>query len=188
MKERPILFSGAMVRAILAGEKTQTRRIVKPQECVEEMPEESELGVIVHAACPYGQPGDRLWVRETWAEVTGPSRDEDPAEFQRLRLGMAYRADWHAAAPFPWRPSIFMRRWMSRITLEVTDVRVERLLDISAADCRAEGHPQRPGCSQEAQDDAARDWYMDLWISINGKGSWNANPFVWVVTFKHLQP
>jgi len=81
-----------------------------------------------------------------------------------------------------------MHRWRSRLTLEIEAIRVERLNDISADDCRAEGHPQWGNWSQEVHDDAAHDWYMDLWQSINGLGSWDANPWVWVITFKRIKP
>jgi hypothetical protein len=197
MKERPILFSGAMVRAILDGSKTQTRRVVKPQPngVISSHPPMIRLRECDPCfstwkdACPYGAPGDRLWVRET---------------FTVSSCGTAvYRADardqrgdrWHSIEPGDpnkevlWKPSIFCKREHSRITLEVTGVRVERLQDITAGDCRAEGHPVNPQISaqQQVHDDAARDWYMDLWESINGPGSWDANPWVWVIEFKRIE-
>jgi hypothetical protein len=201
VKERPILMSAPMVRACLDGPKTQTRRIVKlPRgaQIENDAPEWANFGDRPlwwpwiedsedgdgFLPCPYGQPGDRLWVRETWAHV--PTEEG---------MGYIYRADGESAFDCiregwdftgPWKPSIFCPRAASRITLEITGVRVERLLDITADDCRAEGHPQRAELSQEAQDDAARDWYMDLWISLNGKASCDANPWVWVIEFKRL--
>lgn len=198
MAERPILFSGAMVRAILAGTKTQTRRVVKPQPYVDAQgnacwngsnfgqdgrgpllrslasPVPSSRTKRVH--CPYGAPGDRLWGRETWCPLT---------------LGFAYAADpiWNGAPAGRWRPSIHMPRAASRITLEITGVRVERLQDISEADAMAEG------CSLECMTPTGDDsgsaihgpgGYIALWESINGPGSWDANPWVWVVEFKRV--
>lgn len=209
MKERPILFSGAMVRAILSGAKTQTRRIVKPQPTktsgthrgyplplmandwawphprtsgattISNRPN-GPLGWEIH--CPYGQPGDRLWVREAWSidphpgpNYSGGLRSPDAGE-------VMYRATdgWHG----PWRPSIYMPRWASRLTLEITGVRVERLQDISKADCYAEGVQRTAFIGHVTDDDVeyvARCDYRDLWESINGPGSWEANPWVWVV-------
>ena len=186
MTERPILFSGPMVRAILAGQKTQTRRIVKPHECVEEMPENSELGVIAHAACPYGQPGDRLWVRETWLHFDQAPRDTAYLEEIESESDPDIRAILLGTFKGRWKPSIHMHRFRSRITLEVVSVRIERLQDISADDSRAEGHATRSSLPTEVNDDAASDWYMDLWESINGPGSWAANPWVWVVEFRRM--
>lgn len=173
MRERPILFSGPMVRAILDGRKTQTRRVVKlPGYTIDERddgtpwpwrmswahgdPDGSEWG-----ACPYGQPGDRLWVRETWAlflpsvydpynndwsDVTGWDHAPIPKKHPRARWVMTYAATdadkWETdreARGFCWRPSIHMPRWASRLTLDVVRVRVERLQDISEADVAAEG-------------------------------------------------
>jgi hypothetical protein len=184
MKERPILFSGGMVRAILDGSKTQTRRIAKE---FNEMP--SLDGILRRfpnqEGCPYGTPGDRLWVRETFAQGV-----------EGCPGGISYRADHFdpkgdgPAHPMKWRPSIFMPRASSRILLEITDVRVQRLQEVSADDCRAEGHPADWSRSPdpEVHNDAARDWYMDLWQSINGSDSWHANPWVWAITFRRLEP
>jgi hypothetical protein len=173
MKERPILFSGPMVRAILDGRKTQTRRVVKLRNdsCGDPiMPNDPRM------PCPFGGPGDRLWVKETH----GPSAG-----------GMVYRADGGTACPDggKWRPSIFMPRWASRITLEVTGVRVERLQDISQADAMAEGVTQGvyrglTGSIVATCEDQVVEGYRELWQSINGPGSWDANPWVWVVEFK----
>lgn len=186
MRERPIIFSPPMVRALLAGTKTQMRRVVKPRpmpaggwavaarprgfELVHWDNDEQEWRAI---ACPYGQPGDRLWVRETWGHF-----ERSPKPGDRIY----YRADGECVALEPWRPSIHMPRWASRITLEITDVRVERLQDISAQDCVAEGVRTTMREHDAVMD--LRDQYGDLWESINGPGSWDANPWVWVVEFK----
>jgi len=175
MKERPILFSAPMVRAILDGSKTQTRRIVKSQSNI---------------CCPFGKPGDRLWVRETFQ---GPLFDSDNSKC------CVYRADGGEAPEYVdaddnlrqgWKPSIFMPRWASRITLEITGVRVERLQDISASDCYAEGcfRPDQLKSlgSEVTTRDNARGAYRKLWESINGADSWDANPWVWVVEFKAI--
>ena len=201
MKERPILFSAPMVRAILAGQKTQTRRVVKPQPdpgCV------GHFGLgnpFVRTAernvgCPYGQPGDRLWVRETWREFI----DSECVDGVRHELGrdVLYRADGDSSK-FAWRPSIFMPRWASRIVLEVVSVRVERLNDISETDCWAEGAEEvihlfdGPSQAEMANRlglclEDAKPLYALLWESINGAGSWDKNPWVWVVEFKRIEP
>jgi hypothetical protein len=176
-KERPILFSGEMVRAILDGRKTQTRRVVKPK------PDDS--GLWNNDKCPYGKPGDRLWVRETFF-VDGPR--------------IQYRADHHGAPKETiWKPSIFMPRHASRILLEIADVRCERLRDISEADAIAEGVASfRPVPGDGDPETLYANYmnkgrlsyrkayfsFMTLWQSINGPESWNANPWVWVITFK----
>ena len=263
-KERPILFSGPMVKAIIDGRKTQTRRIVKlprgfdvncyPRDkCgldrvgvnadgmlelrVQTAVDDDEIHLF---ACPYGKPGDRLWVRETWKpDVIDPEG--------RSVSCIAYRADglqvaienstdaaekwidarlaeeqWPDMRPPKWRPSIHMPRWASRITLEVTAVSVERLQDISEADAKAEGPEARmgdgtgpgsgfkwngpgywggsrgaygktyhvpfawkPQCScNVGESNAATCAFREIWESINGAGSWAANPWVWVVEFK----
>jgi hypothetical protein len=195
MKERPILFSGPMVRAILEGRKTQTRRVVKRQGDMEFDPADPHFGPYwlsyateadgedAKVRCPYGVPGDRLWVRETFAENAGTAG------------GIVYRADvgdsCHGVARLDlkcqewthhvdrWRPSIFMPRRFSRILLEITGVRVERLQDISDDDCRAEGYDRSHAFP--------REWFARLWASINGPGSWAANPWVWVVSFRRVE-
>ena len=224
MKERPILFSGPMVLALLAGTKTQTRRAVKPQpwaSCLIEEGMDGEAPFIYSAlhgegpghdvqewrspcTCPYGQPGDRLWVRETFVQgwdydpVTDCIQQFD-ADGKKRPIKTWYRADdadidWCDAdgweANTPWKPSIHMPRSASRITLEVTGVRAERLQDISEADAQAEGWTRRPEVSTDPQvhKEAARDWFMDLWESINGPGSWGANPWVWCVSFSRVMP
>ena len=202
MKERPILFSAPMVRAILDGSKTQTRRIVKPKWTI--YPAADPRMTKWLPACPYGQPGDRLWVRETWQ---GPLLDSEEHEAQFREDGpdafnkpgfCAYRATDTLDAvdsdgnDLGWRPSIHMPRWASRILLEVTGVRVERLNDISKADAIAEGappsHPSIDRVSAEyGHADFSRSWYAQLWDQINGPGSWDANPWVWVVEFKRVE-
>lgn len=239
MKERPILFSGAMVRAILAGEKTQTRRVVKPQFGPEAMPAEmcaetaegwqtsghsgrwwDDCNGDADAAvyCPYGQPGDRLWVRETCRakelsdeEARQRAIDYGDEEDAQYGLdGVVYLADnhfepikntlesgdrWIDLNSYGKRkgatvPAIHMPRWASRITLEITDVRVERLQDISEADARAEGappsHPTIDAVSRSfGYEDFPRSWYAQLWDSINAKTApWSSNPWVWVIEFK----
>lgn len=216
-KERPILFSTPMVRAILAGGKTQTRRIIKwpkvpewhdwdyePNRLVSRAGEKKWWPEYVwndgggrssqcELACPYGATGDRLWVRETWycdhCEVqSGPFIQVPGAEEM-----LYYRADSKSGqiqdlmpecevAGAPWRPSIHMPRWASRIVLEIESVRVERLQDITEADAKAEGI----SVGAESKEPAAINIFRLLWESINGPGSWDANPWVWVVTFKRI--
>lgn len=206
MKERPILFSALMVRAILAGTKTQTRRIYKMRkhpDCGCEMAGTELRGErpdVIHRMCPYGLPGDRLWVRETWQ---GPLLGEDqqdeflrdgPERFQAPEF-CVYRATDKLDAvdmdgnELGWRPSIHMPRWSSRITLEVTGVRVERLQEISEEDAKAEGAPFELGELERLILGAKakyRSGFVRLWESINGPGSWEINPWVWVVEFQRL--
>lgn len=211
MKERPILFSAPMVRAILAGNKTQTRRVVKPQ------PHKVDGGVPfgdapawAHAEpgsavmpCTYGKRGDQLWVRETHA----PQPDCLLA-WDRWRSGLGgekpiihYAADaLETSWVDRWRPSIHMPRWASRITLEVTGVRVERLQGISKNDAQAEGiermedfydcpcwrvYGEPDGADVVAPDDPIGS-YRSLWELIHGPGSWDTNPWVWVVEFRRI--
>jgi hypothetical protein len=201
-------MSAPMVRALLSGAKTQTRRVVKPQPlggaptllehllphqrwATDEAEEEHVW------KCPYGEPGDRLWVRETWSpdppidsswastEWNGCGRRIDgvPERFQHPRF-CNYSADW-LHGPIVWRPSIHMPRWASRLTLEITGVRVEMLQEISVEDCIAEGMQSRMREHDAVCD--LRDQYRDLWEQINGRGSWDANPFVWVLEFRKLE-
>jgi hypothetical protein len=199
---RPILFSGPMVRAIIDGTKTQTRRIVKMCRQFKEYDATPDGAYDVLLAtdrrsaaflvagdhgftdwvdCPYGKPGDRLWVRETWA----PSDS-----------GTLYAADFTTADKshicWKWRPSIFMRPAASRITLDVTDVRVERLHAITDDDAKAEGVDNGPGrgaCGYPGTGAARmalgyRGVYAELWDVINRKRApWASNPWVWVVSF-----
>lgn len=232
MKERPILFSAPMVRALLENRKTQTRRVLKnphymgcltgdcPHErqtdcnaaieqwvkhgCVIEGDMPRKVNSIEPLPCPYGQPGDGLWVKETFTRLTVP-RNFVGAE--HLRLGPANRRDqwvaWYDGTPDPrtgWVaeekriPSIFMPRWASRITLEITKVRVERVQEISEADATAEGWLKRAevSCVPEVHADASRDWYGDLWDLINAKRedgayAWKKNPWVWVLEFRRVE-
>lgn len=243
MNEKPILFSGEMVRAILDGRKTQTRRVIKPQPhglCAD-IPSvidahflnaklgwrfEDREGRRSHdeLRCPYGLPGDRLWVREThvfewWEDEPKPPTDRplyhhkgDGTEFDEpYWLWPHYRAtdpapelcyedDPHGGdGPMcKWRPSIFMPRWASRITLEIVNVRVERLKEITQADVLAEGIKHTEGDGYWLAPLAgvpdypwnnAISAYVALWNSINEKRGydWNINPWVWVVEFKRLE-
>lgn len=249
MKERPILFNGAMVRAILAGQKTQTRRVIKePNNGVTTLMDNGQPLALDHddqwvqRPCPYGQPGDRLWVRETWRigawdenkgafaidYCDGPSRkwltiphDDHGDKFQDLWIDCCdelHRKSIHpcngdyswepGSSPLRRRPSIHMPRWASRITLEITDVRVEQVQDISEDDAQAEGFsklskdggqvykyglPDSDGLP--GNDNSGwhwQDWDIDariafkrLWDSINAKRGfgWEKNPWVWVLRF-----
>jgi hypothetical protein len=210
MKERPILFNGDMVRAILEGRKTQTRRIMKVQ------PEQPASGAYFDAynggpqwnwwasdnrqhldqivICPYGKPGDRLWVRETWRGVISISPPD-----QHLELGVAqytpdqdqcrrleYRAT-HKTNGERWRPLTQMPRWASRITLEITGVRVERLQEISESDAWQEGCQDFIGKESPWKGvlaPATVHGFASLWESVYGPGAWESNPWVWVIEFK----
>jgi hypothetical protein len=184
MIERPILFSAPMVRALLDGSKTQTRRVVKPTpEWIGQSGVLSYRGRVglPHALCPYGQPGDRLWVRETHMDLGACYLYRADAAAEQERAIVAPRQ--------PWRPAIHMPRAASRITLEITGVRVERLQDISEDDALAEGCSSTAIVHEDGEDYTghyASEEYQDLWESINGPGSWEANPWVWVVEFKRL--
>jgi hypothetical protein len=217
--EKPILMSGSNVRAILEDRKRQTRRAFKPPRALAEccknpnrlhVPHNDNAGMYPYMRvdhcescggaggrfeCPYGKPGDRLWVKETFQ--TGDYAQNEPR-------GAVYRAtdpDWGATPEWKWKPSIFMPRRLSRITLEIVKVRLERLQEISEADAWAEGckrgEPTANGGWFPAEErhpsgkfttgwDNARDWYADLWEDINGEGSWDLNPFVWVVEFERV--
>ncbi len=187
MKERPILFSGPMVRAIRDGRKTQTRRILKPQGAVLTDEKARSFGIRPPQTrnhpvvpCPYGQPGDRLWVRETWApHADMPTR----AAIYRCDRGGDYQDT--TTPNFRWSPSIHMPRWASRITLEIVSVRVERLNDISAEDAELEGCNRFVDSSGSYD---ARVQFCELWESIHGHGSWDLNQWVWVVEFKEVKP
>jgi hypothetical protein len=211
MKERPILFSAPMVRALLDGSKTQTRRVLKqatgPSLSVGMSDDDAGVAelswlwgdgpghdvneTIKRVACPYGKPGDRLWVRETFADLRGTGIEHRPDPSGPLKR-YAFAADHppgsngdEARKEFgvKWKPSIHMPRAASRITLEITEVRVERLQDISRGDAMVEGCPFP---NMAAYNDP-RKWYADLWESINGPGSWDTNPYVWVIEFKRLE-
>lgn len=199
MKERPILFSAPMVRALLAGTKTQTRRAMKPQPWARPEPEDGLWRLYAGDEgmepfpCPYGQPGDRLWVKESFWGCDLPGYGDTPC--------VVYDDEWTGgeyapAEPRPWArkfgriPSIHMPRDASRITLEVTEVRVERLQDISRNDAAAEGVDEwaAGALSPQGQLEDPRVQFDMLWESINGRGSWGANPWVWVVCFRRLTP
>jgi hypothetical protein len=200
VKERPILFSAPMVRALLDGSKTQTRRVVKPQPSfIGSMGDPNtpfktiDDGLHCRIICPYGQPGDQLWVREAWRFIDGGAVYDAAGGVQdSFEPETLYRADRDNARG-PWKPSIHMPRWASRITLEVTCVRVERLKDISEADALAEGVPGYQEGFDPPPDDPSFEWsyraaYARLWDSINGAGSWELNPLVWVLEFKVVKP
>jgi hypothetical protein len=225
MKERPILFNGQMVRAILEGRKTVTRRLIKDTGCY--AIESSVHGVDVvrrelkamATQCPYGKPGDRLWVRETWADVNlhgGPGiayrADDDVRDLMEDESFLAdgafnyndprcakysfaaWSEDLIAGTEGRWRPSIHMPRWASRILLEVTDVRVERLQDITEEQAMAEGIERIAGphsCEPWRNYAGDRPFsspvasFSSLWNSTGG--DWDANPWVWVVEFKRVE-
>lgn len=185
MKERPILFSAPMVRAILEGRKTQTRRVVKELPllgvpsawCAAAKAQDPGWVHIVgdyRRFCPYGAPGDRLWVRETWCDTF--AEDDDS------RGGYCYAATNKGPEPLRWRPSIYMPRRASRLTLEIEAVRVERLQEINADDAEKEGC----GCGVNDETGGPVARFKTLWESINGPGSWNANHWVWVIQFKKI--
>ena len=215
-RERSILFQSAMVRAILAGQKTQTRRIVKlpplqpwqlnskgwhfieSDHSIDDCNYYTAgfgdgLSTIINVKCPYGKPAfapfdlpaDRLWVREKYMKARCPIAMSNAEQVAR---GPAIDENWQHCAWYEdsrdplgwpiregWKSPIFMPRWASRITLEITAVRVERLQDISEADARAEG--VTAVCA-----------YRKLWEKIHGPGSWDANPYVWVVEFCQVAP
>lgn len=230
MKERPILFNAAMVRAILEGKKTQTRRVIKPlgndggfvlldhgngfwpyrSDDGDSSFHSVKRGDTVYLdetphACPYGKPGDQLWVRETWRTDAGLN-DQAPSSFSAWPI--QYDADGHVLKHGSFfgntdgktRVSIHMPRWASRISLEIAGVRVERLNDISEADAIAEGVEAIPYTGESAgpnrysinmggywlNSPTAAGAYRMLWESINGDGSWDANPWVWAVELKRL--
>jgi len=142
--------------------------------------------------CPYGQPGDRLWVREAHAYVPEPAYRRSTGIYQQINPAddyeaCVYRENFDRARSFPWRPSIHMPRWACRLLLEVTAVRVERLQDMNAEDARAEGcpggHGSIPGYGYSA---SPGEHFRHVWQSINGADSWDANPWVWVVEFKRI--
>ena len=196
MRERPILFSGEMVRAILEGKKTQTRRVLNRDKLYNGFAFDDPR---IACACPYGQPGDRLWVRETFA----PEGDAGACWYRagipdwfagkyRGWLDYPYKLDRVIEPPekMVWKPSIFMPRWASRITLEVTGVRVERIQDISYEDCcRETGAPLKwEGEGEEPYPRQMKAIFRELWNSINLKRGygWAVNPWCWVVEFKSV--
>ncbi|MDV2874429.1 hypothetical protein [Phytobacter diazotrophicus] len=189
MKERGMIFNAEMVRAILDGRKTKTRRIMKV-DCMDicekddgslwPWREDEENHGDYWYPCPFGDVGDRIWVRETFAYGT---------DFGETDVGCFYRAtdpgwdDNDTGAR--WRPSIHMPRWASRITLEITGVRVERLNTISTESARAEGYP-----AERELDGGNIDpwlWFRDLWDGIYPEQSFKHNPWVWVISFKRIE-
>jgi len=216
MTERPILFSGPMVRAILDGRKSQTRRLMKPQPVVLTNDETCKpwlnCGDPRAPSCPYGQPGDRLWARETFMDLLGTGIEASTGSPSRYAYAAdtppgSYGDEARKAYGLKWRPSIFMPRAACRLVLEIVAVRVERLQDASWDDAIAEGLagltkdgstmkygiPDRDGLP--GTDDSGWPWqrwdidpriaYKRLWDSINAKRApWSSNPWVWVVEFK----
>lgn len=216
MRELPIPFNGPMVRAILEGRKTQTRRIVKPQHFREDHGEDAS-GQCISAGwypdlrlCPYGQPGNRLWVREAFRFPQ--SLDHlSPSEIGEKALAAGYPKPWCPTqfeadglrrTPQEWRDFVttpqaneagrlragmHMPHWASRITLEVTGVRVERVQDISGMNAVREGVSIPEHMPQDGADPYwARREYRRVWEQINGPDSWSDNPWVWVVEFKRV--
>lgn len=206
MRERPILFSGPMVRALLSGRKTQTRRVVKG-EALRWLDDAGFTPAFVadpaNSLCPYGVSGDRLWVKETHAIVPRTAYAMSDGVQQTLKPGddhdaAVYAADWERSKPGRWRPSIHMPRWASRLMLEITDVRVERLQEIGEADAEAEGISiQRPADKDggrhfgveglDVDEKTAARAFRSLWEHINGRDRWEANPWVWTVSFRVLE-
>lgn len=224
-KERPILFSAPMVLALLNGSKTQTRRIVKPQPpsghslagfCSFSMnpadvdkavwsggPAEAALIDPHRVRCPYGQRGDRLWVKETWRPHVAHGCVMGSCDCGDLNI--TYAADGHiehardGTIPADWTlpkaaatgnvSPFFMPRWASRLTLEITAVRVRRLQDINRVDAEAEGcaggHGSIPDYNYSA---IPQEHFMHVWNAINGASAWNENPWVWALTFQRVQP
>lgn len=219
MKERGIIFNSEMVRAILDGRKTQTRRVMKPQPVpinnganhvwycdkikadldVKDALQDGIVGWygLISSVCPFGGVGDRLWVRETWmpdAPRDGTWSDIEFYGCKDSKLSMIperfrkpehciHRASWKGSELVGWTPSIHMPRWASRITLEITGVRVERLQSISEGDAKAEGVIAPDTISSRSV------FHLDLWESLYGANtpeSWSANPWVWVIEFKRV--
>ena len=232
MKERGMIFNGEMVRAILDGRKTQTRRTVKPQ------PDEDGLAKVTNGPwvdtsernyrCPFGDVGDRIWVREAY-RFPASLDDVSPTGVGEMAVATGYRKPWaptfyeftgtfsdgwtgfetppKVSGAGKLRPSIHMPRWASRILLEITDVRVERLNAISPEDAESEGlectnftgFGDEPGLPSYPEPDVYFDplkeqWkeyppeaFAGLWESIYGEGSWQANPWVWVISFKRVE-
>ncbi len=205
---RPILFNGPMVRAILEGRKTQTRRMMKPQP--QPIPTGPPLPDVVYTSgwfegrsvpayvfehCPFGVPGDRLWVRETWLHYGNTHQGYDSwcnVEYRADGLNIGVRWTSEGSIPrnplwgtnyveLPWRPSIHMPRWASRIMLEITGVRVERLQEITEEDAKAEGIDVL-GSPIIA--------FGALWDALHAKRGygWGVNPWVWVIEFRRDIP
>lgn len=204
MRERGMVFSAPEVRALLDGTKTQARRMVVPTRkqgtwldvdhlhaspCLTLARWDDRLGAqaehprggpLTWVACPYGAPGDALWVRETWWHGPQPDRAEYDADFDEAATEAAsfYGAKKRSASSMP--------RWASRISLEITDVRVERLQDISEADARAEG-VALPTDYDRGREPTYRHHFAALWDSVTPSARWAANPWVWALTFKRVE-
>ncbi|MFG6420885.1 hypothetical protein [Klebsiella quasipneumoniae] len=213
MTERGMIFNAEMARAILDGRKTQTRRPIKwkqtrfteigEREDGSKWPwsEDTERACDFWHPCPFGAVGDRIWVRETFCPVDDTQYGGEKWVDYRAtpKFEASHPAGWDSAPndaeALKWRPSIHMPRWASRILLEITDVRVERLNAISEEDARAEGiidggclncgEPEPCGCANPEPD--ATDAFAYLWQSIYGQESWNANPWVWVIEFERVE-
>ncbi|MGS0782840.1 hypothetical protein ACVBMF_04500 [Klebsiella aerogenes] len=209
MTERGMIFNSEMVRAILDGRKKQTRRPIKwkqtrfteigEREDGSRWPwsEDAEHACDFWHPCPFGAVGDRIWVRETWQAIHDYCDENGHVDERRYARSIPrHRGNyWHPVyeeawgnesredREFPWRPSIHMPRWASRILLEITDVRVERLKSIS------DGDAIREGCSTAdmKSGDCVADVFARLWASIYGDESWNSNPWVWVIEFKRVE-
>lgn len=202
MKERPILFSGEMVRSILEGRKTQTRRVMKVQPPSDRYQQlhimastntrqvgkghwavlNAEKTSVIESdkryfSCPYGRPGDRLWVREAFQYGLCT---ESTFAYRATHKPSDLEEGWDER--IKWRPSIHMPRWASRINLEITGVRVERLQDISEEDALAEGVTVNQNTHQAVHQ------FCRLWRDINGQDSWAESPWVWVIEFKRVRP
>jgi hypothetical protein len=228
--ERSIIFSSEMVRAILKNRKTQTRRVIKPQPEIRYVagfgigrcghPDEwcgfaagqdaswNEWSIKANASCPYGQPGTKLWVKETWCPVDDTEFDgEEWVDYKATpryaEPGVSHPAGWENLPDdldtLHWKPSIHMPRWASRLTLEIINVRVERVQDISQEDIESEGlwyfsEAYRDeickwrDCASAIQN-TRRKYFKILWDSINLKRGfgWDSNPFVWVIEFKRIE-
>lgn len=226
MTERGMIFNGEMVRAIIDGRKTQTRRIVKGtdgavnfckewdingEEIFVVLGEKDHTGmnpVLGAISCPFGGIGDRIWVRETWSDVNLEGipavayradgdvyslmddesfLDEDGAfNYDEPRVTKYHFAAWYSdligGIEGDWRPSIYMPRWASRILLEITDIRVERLASVSDEDAGKEGYPADPGGPMDKW-----LWFRQLWDGIYPKHSFKHNPWVWVIEFKRIK-
>jgi hypothetical protein len=205
-KERPILFNTEMVKAILEGRKTQTRRVMKSQPTETLLAEYSEINkkynsnkthadyLLECIVCPYGEVGDRLWVRETfWVDHEAPSwlyKADLPIHWDAKDTEHGDDVDI-VESDYKWTPSIHMPRDMSRILLEITKIRVERVQDISEEDAKAEGvYPARFRPFDDGDKQTYKKGFIELWDNINAsrKLGWSANPWVWVVEFKQVKP
>lgn len=206
VKERPIIFAPESVRATYAGRKTMTRRVVtvpwaKGKRTTPYEPHyvESDGRLLwmdeygdyhpMEPLCPYGVPGDRLWVKEPFALEDAEGCDVGPEDPEGDTWRVHYRTGPDDVAPTRWRSPRFMHRWASRLLLEVTDVRVERVQDISEEDARAEGAPARPN-DLKVSWGPYRCGFADLWDSLNARRGfpWEANPWVWCISFRRVEP